>query len=123
MAMVITRITFREWRHISGGQRRNFVSTKFIIDHLAKPGQRPTTGDAMTPRSMKTIGTPGPGKGPVMFQAMTACDCGCGRKARFEFVVGRDKIEIDDPEAIAAMIAEMQAGYRMLWGKRPKSRR
>jgi hypothetical protein len=72
-----------------------------------------TGGD---PRPLKTYGEPGPGKGPVLFQAMTACDCGCGRRARFEFRVDQDTISIDNPEAIRALIAEMQAGYDLLWG-------
>jgi hypothetical protein len=59
---------------------------------------------------------PGPGKGPVFFRAMTACDCGCGLAARFEFRVGRDAVSIDDPKAIEALIAEMQAGFTLLWG-------
>jgi hypothetical protein len=62
------------------------------------------------------MGEPGPGKGSVIFRAMTACDCGCGRNARFEFSVGRDMVTIDDPEAIQALITEMQAGYELLWG-------
>jgi hypothetical protein len=65
---------------------------------------------------LKTYGEPGPGKGPVLFRAMTACACGCGRGARFEFQVGRDEVAIDDPEAIKALIVEMQAGYDLLWG-------
>jgi hypothetical protein len=46
---------------------------------------------------------------------MTACDCGCGARARFEFSVGQDTVAIDDPAAIRALIAEMQAGYDLLW--------
>lgn len=67
------------------------------------------------PRPLRILGTPGPGKGPVLFKAMTACDCGCGLKERFEFCIGRDKIAIDDPEAVRTLIEEMQAGYRLLW--------
>lgn len=67
-------------------------------------------------RTMKVMGIPGPGKAPVIFQAMTACDCGCGAKARFEFCVGRDTVVIDDPAAIKELIAEMRAGYVLLWG-------
>ena len=71
------------------------------------------------PRPLKTIGEPGPGKGPVLFQAMTACDCGCGRKDRFEFRIGRNEISIDDPDAIRCLIAEMQAGFDLLWPAPP----
>jgi hypothetical protein len=52
----------------------------------------------------------------MLFRAMTACDCGCGLKDRFEFSVGQDTLSIDDPEAIRALIAEMQAGADLLWG-------
>jgi hypothetical protein len=68
------------------------------------------------PRKMKVLGTPGPGKGPVLFEARTACDCGCGLKDRFEFCVGRDTVVIDDPAAIRALIIEMWNGYVLLWG-------
>ena len=74
------------------------------------------TMETQDARPMQIYGTPGPGKGPVLFRAMTACDCGCGRKARFEFRVGRDTIEIDDPAMIKALIVEMQVGYALLWG-------
>lgn len=67
------------------------------------------------PRPLRVLGEPGPGKGTVIFQAMTACNCGCGLKERFEFSVGRDTILIDDPVAVRAMIVEMQAGYELLW--------
>ncbi|HEY2155991.1 MAG TPA: hypothetical protein VGH33_10200 [Isosphaeraceae bacterium] len=69
------------------------------------------------PRPLRTFGRPGPGTAPVFFRAMTACDCGCGLKARFEFKVGHDEVSVDDPEAIRALIAEMQAGYDLLWPK------
>lgn len=68
---------------------------------------------------MKEMGEPGPGKGPVLFRAMTECNCGCGRKARFEFRVGRDQVEIDDPDAIKCLIVEMRAGFELLWGTSP----
>lgn len=70
------------------------------------------------PRPMRVIGGPGPGRAPVVFRAVTACGCGCGRKARFEFQVGRDAaaVAIDDPAMVQALIAEMQAGFRLLWG-------
>jgi hypothetical protein len=67
------------------------------------------------PRPLKVYGAPGPGKGRVLFQAMTACHCGCGLKARFEFMVGNDGAAIDDPEAIRALIEEMAEGYRLLF--------
>lgn len=62
------------------------------------------------------MGEPGPGKGPVIFQALTACDCGCGKKKRFEFRVGRDTVTIDDPDMIRGLIVEMHAGFELLWG-------
>jgi len=58
---------------------------------------------------------PGPGKGAVIFRAMTACDCGCDRPARFEFRVGDQAVSIADPAAIRDLIAEMQAGYELIW--------
>jgi len=64
---------------------------------------------------MKVHGTPGPGKGPVLFRAMTKCDCGCGLKDRFEFRVNKDSISIDDPVVIKALIDEMIEGYRLLF--------
>jgi hypothetical protein len=73
--------------------------------------------EAMEPT--KVYGTPGPGKGLVLFSARTACDCGCGRKKRFVFRVHKDIIEIDDPATIKALIEEMQKGYDLLWGTKP----
>jgi hypothetical protein len=69
----------------------------------------------MKPRPLKVHGEPGPGKGLVLFKAMTACDCGCGLPNRFEFRVGRDLISIDDPAAIKSLIEEMKAGFKLLW--------
>jgi hypothetical protein len=46
---------------------------------------------------------------------MTACDCGCGLKARFEFSVGQNTVMIDDPVVIQALMTEMRAGYELLW--------
>lgn len=63
----------------------------------------------------RMYGTPGVGKGPVLFRAMTACDCGCGLKNRFEFQVGRDMVSIDDPAAIKALIQEMSRGFQLLF--------
>ena len=75
------------------------------------------TGDERpSPRPLRVLGEPGPGKGPVLFRALTACHCGCGLGARFEFRVGRDAVLIDDPEMIRALIAEMRAGFASLWG-------
>lgn len=67
---------------------------------------------------MHVKGEPGPGKGPVIFRAMTACNCGCGLKNRFEFCVGRDTVSIDNPEWIESLIEEMREGYKTLWGNR-----
>lgn len=66
-------------------------------------------------RPFRVPGEPGPGKAPVIFRAMTACNCGCGLKARFEFSVGCGMLLIDDPAAVLALIAEMKAGYELLW--------
>jgi hypothetical protein len=70
-------------------------------------------------RPLRIMGEPGPGKGPVVFKAITACDCGCGLKARFEFTVGRDSVAIDDPAAIQGLIEEMKAGFCLLWPQEP----
>lgn len=78
--------------------------------------ERAPTMPTDKPRPMRVLGEPGPGKGPVLFRAMTACGCGCGLPARFEFRVGRDTVMIDDPALIRALIAEMQAGVELLWG-------
>jgi hypothetical protein len=67
------------------------------------------------PRPIQVHGTPGFGTGPVAFRAMTACDCGCGLKDRFEFKVGRDEVAIDDPEPIRLFIEEMVAGFKLLF--------
>ena len=64
---------------------------------------------------MQVHGTPGTGKGPVAFRAMTACACGCGLKARFDFQVGHNVVSIDDPDAIRALIEEMAAGFKLLF--------
>jgi hypothetical protein len=69
------------------------------------------------PRPLKTFGKPGSGKAVVIFRALTRCDCGCNKKARFVFQVGRDEVEIDDPEAIRALIEEMTEGYKLLFPK------
>ncbi len=67
---------------------------------------------------MKVLGEPGPGKGAVLFQAMTGCDCGCGLKARFEFqVAGGPTVSIDDPVMVDALIDEMREGRARLWGQ------
>jgi hypothetical protein len=71
----------------------------------------------MESRPLKVMGKPGPGKGAVLFRAMTACDCGCGRMARFEFCVGRDEISLYDLAMVKALIDEMQEGFERLWGK------
>jgi hypothetical protein len=68
------------------------------------------------PQPLQVFGTPGPGTAPVIFHAMTACDCGCGRPARFLFCIGQDTVAIADPKAIRALITEMEAGYALLWG-------
>ena len=67
------------------------------------------------PRPLQVHGTPGPNKAPVLFLAKTACDCGCGLKARFEFQVGHDQVRIDDPLALRALIEEMAAGFKLLF--------
>lgn len=70
---------------------------------------------AIEPRPMQVHGEPGPGKGPVAFRAMTACNCGCGLKDRFEFKVGRDEISIDEPDKIRLFIEEMATAFKQLF--------
>ncbi len=72
----------------------------------------------MTPeeRRIAAEATRVPGNQPLLFLAMTACDCGCGLKDRFDFTVAGFTISIDSPEAIDALIEEMQDGRRKLWG-------
>lgn len=69
-------------------------------------------------RPTKVFGEPGPRKGCVLFEARTACECGCGLKARFEFRVSQGTVSIDDPAAIKALIDEMKAGFELLWPDR-----
>ena len=73
----------------------------------------------MVRRPDKVCGTPGPGKLPVIFRALTACDCGCGAVARFELTVGRHTVAVADPAHVRAPIAEMRAGYAAPWPDEP----
>jgi hypothetical protein len=68
-------------------------------------------------RPMRIMGAPGPGREPLVIKAMTACDCGCGLPNRFEFRVGQYVITTSDPAAVDAIIEEMSAGRRLLWGE------
>jgi hypothetical protein len=48
-------------------------------------------------------------------RAMTACDCGCGRKNRFVVGIGERSISIDKPDMVRALIDEMEEGFKILW--------
>jgi hypothetical protein len=57
-----------------------------------------------------------PGQSPLLFRAMTACDCGCGLKNRFEFTIDGKIISLTDVVVIDALIEEMKLGREKLWG-------
>jgi hypothetical protein len=57
-----------------------------------------------------------PGDQPMIFQAMTACSCGCGLPDRFEFTIANMLISITDVKQVDALIEELKEGRRKLWG-------
>lgn len=76
---------------------------------------------AMTPeaRQFAFEMTKAPGRTPIAFAALPACDCGCGRPARISITLAGATISIVDAPGVDALIDLLIEGREKLWG--PKS--